>query len=41
MSDNDLDNRVRELERLVVRLGNTVLQLQADDDRLQPSCRWR
>lgn len=36
MADNDdLENRVRDLERLVVQLGNTVFQLQADVERLQ------
>jgi hypothetical protein len=32
---SDLENRVRDLERLCAQLGNTVIKLQFDVDRLQ------
>jgi len=36
MADNDdLENRVRDLERLCAQLGNTVISLQSDVERLQ------
>jgi hypothetical protein len=35
VSDSDLANRVRDLERLCAQLGSTVIKLQGDVDRLQ------